>query len=267
MTKNYSVDDDAQVDVKGIYSYLGYGQHSLELEYDTLSLKDNAEIWQDDWVAVYSNYQLANWQLTFGVHHSQFSNQEESSDPETEEQLIDVVEETVITPMLGAHYTRYNYYGYKVWTAGVDLLKTHYENNGNANFVQISPYYGHYFAVGTQGHYLYSKITLHSQFFDEVFLADDRYFNTELAASYVAKNTSYSLSGQWGDNLNQYNLGGFSFSPDNKIYSKNIQFSVSHSFSHQFFMKALLKQQYYSDSPDSSQEYIRSGQLLVGVNF
>lgn len=263
--KSYSIDESSQTEIMGVYSYLGYGKHSLEAEVDTLTVKDDPYSQQEDFTVLYSNYQLDNWQLKLGLHNIGIATPAYYFD-ESDNQTYQYSEtEEVTAVILGAHYSDY-YYSYKVWELGIDAINARYKNDPYANFMQFSPHYTHYFSGFSAGHYYQLGLTLHTQFYEYNVRDKFVYINPEINVKYVMSNTSFSLTGQFGENVNQFNLGGFAFNGDNLIYTQNINFTMSYSFTSTFFVKAAVEQQSYISAIDTK-EKMNIAQLTLGFNF
>ena len=269
LNKSYSVDSDVSVDIAGVYSYLGYGKHSLELEVDTLKVKDDDISKQDDFTLMYSNYQLANWKLKLGLHNVNMASPSYSFDDVTFETNISRMNDKLNAVIMGAQYTDY-FYSYKKWQTGIDVIYASFDNSNN-NFTQISPHYGQYFSATKAGHYYYAGITLHTQVFKFTVNGEYLYLNPDISLKYVMPSTSFMLSAELGDNVNQFNLGGFSYNGGSLMYTENLAFTVAHSFTPNLFMKAILKQQYYlpasTTNSTNDKESISSVQLSLGYNF
>lgn len=265
LDKTYSADDDVSTTVKGIYAYLGYGKHSLELELDSLSVNVDDTSQQDDKIVVYRNYQIPNWQFSAGVHQADITNIIYTEDTDSGTYITSAREYDMQALILGAKYTDY-YYGFENWLAGINIISASYDNNELSNFTQISPYYGSYYSMNNRGHYVYAGIELHTQFFNDETQGETLFIAPEVSLKYVANNTSYYISGQFGDNINQFTLGGFSYEGNNVIHTSNIAFGIAHNFTPAFYAKAGLKYQHYISQLDEK-ESMAIVNVAFGYNF
>lgn len=116
--QNSSLKSDTTV--IGTYGYFGFGQNSLELEYDNVldsSLKSST---QTNYIGTYTYYGMPYKRLKAGLHHINSSSAG-----------ADIL-------ILGAAHDEYNYYGYKLWSVGCDAFASNYTN---FNVYQVAPYF------------------------------------------------------------------------------------------------------------------------------
>lgn len=99
--------------IYGVYSYIGFDKHSVELEADRLSSNTatNADA-EKDYVISYTNYQLPNIRLNIGARRG---TTELKTDPKSF--------------WIGAGYDNYDNAGYKAWNADVKLYQTRFDSD------------------------------------------------------------------------------------------------------------------------------------------
>lgn len=265
LNKSYSVDKDINTDIMGLYGYIGYDKHSLELGVETASVKNDDISLQEDVVAVYKNYQLSGWQLSLGGHHANVTNATYTYDETTDTVTASPFYYELNALILGAQYSDYQY-GFKRWSLGADVISADMTNNIQANLTQFSPHYGYYFPVNNKKHTLYAGIEVHSQFFSQNVQDEDTYISPEITLKYITAKTTYTISGQFGDNINQFSLGGFSYLGDNLLYSSKYNLGIEHSFTPALFAKASYKYQTYL-SEAGNDETIKVMHISLGYNF
>lgn len=124
---NYTSESKADTTVLGGYGYFGYNVQSVEIEYDRVSRADNGDLYQQDYVGIYTYYGVPYTRLKAGFHYVQ------SADAG--------VDGTVY--IAGAAFDQVSLYGYKSATVGLDLYSSNYTDD--TKVLQFSPYMTSYF--------------------------------------------------------------------------------------------------------------------------
>jgi hypothetical protein len=120
----------------GAYSYWGYKQHSLELEFDQVSSTVGNVSIQQNTIGLYTYYGLPYTRLKAGCQHIETPTNTGSTKTYGGNVII-----------LGAARDQVNYYGYKIWTSGIDAFVSDYDG---FTPIQIAPYFTTYFKAGPQ---------------------------------------------------------------------------------------------------------------------
>lgn len=251
--KDYSTAGKEPLNIAGIYASLGYEKHSIEGEFDQSFTKDNYI--QEDWIVTYNNFQIKNIQLHVGYHNTNYI----ESDADYQ------------TPFVGIYYTHLNQYGYAQLKLGLDGYYVQNVSLDSLNFMQVSPYYGHYFALPNSSHYFYTQLTLNAQFFDEPTFKDTTFLSPEVMVDYVANSLTLSLIARAGNSVNQYKAGGFIFNNDDLTYKEGVTFTAKYDFNSTVHIKGLARYQTYDFynpaifSEDSGNMIVLAA--LIGINF
>jgi len=115
---DYQSTSKTDTTVIGTYGYIGYHNHSLELEYDQVSAAQTNTSVQNNSIGIYTYYGIPYNRLKLGVQH------------------MDGVSNPGDMYMIGAANDCVSYYGYKLWTTALDAYVTKYDT---VTPIQLSP--------------------------------------------------------------------------------------------------------------------------------
>ncbi|MBF0196227.1 MAG: hypothetical protein HQL32_00885 [Planctomycetes bacterium] len=234
--KNFSSEDKSDLDIYGIYAFLGYGNHSIECEYDKVDRLDDYD--QDDTSFIYNNYSLSNWKFKGGIHLSN------ENDADTSIYIA------------GLNYTRTTTHGYALWHAGTDIyLAEGSENSFQEDFMQISPSIGKYFGMTTSPNYLHTGLTLNWQKYNEAMGGEDQYMWANVNLTLIAPRWSLGVEGSLGESYNSLSGGGLIFSNDYIKKKESLGVKFSKKISKNFDLSLKGTKTDYEDALNEEDDY------------
>lgn len=220
----YKSMNNASTSLLGLYGYLGVGKHSLEMAYDTLP--SNKEGGLHDVTVAYSNYVVPYWRFSAGYRAADMN---------------DVFNLTHLV-RLDVQRTHTNYWGYVTKLYGMNTYYTLPSHKGTlsgypsivgmANGLQVSPYYGQYFAGLRKLENIYLEGTLNVQSFDQPsstgLAIKQGYYSVGVKASYNSTRWQTTVTGLYGKNLNLVEAGGFVY--HNDFFTNQYRLGVSYNY-------------------------------------
>ncbi len=238
-------------DLFGIYSYIGYKKHSLELAYDGQKSKAYGSKTPDDLTFAYTNYQLNNIKLKVGARFSDIN---------------DVVNPTTVA-LLGAEYTNYNFYGYKKWYTGLDLFYNQSSHTSAStsrstklyqpNAMQVSPYVGYYFGIKSRP---YDSILLEAkvnyQDYDKntnpSIDLKNSYMSSHVSLAYNTPKWSTTATVFTGESYNLVESSGFIYNNDYYTYQGAGKLAAKIGIGKTGFISPWVKYQTVKNTPNSN---------------
>jgi len=211
----YSTAGKESRNIYGIYSYIGFGKHSVELEADRLGANNAADDNNEkDYVISYTNYQLPNIRLNVGARRG---TTELKTDPKSF--------------WIGAGYDSYDGYGYKNWNADVKLYQTRFDSDVYDQRVrQIDLSGTKYISLNTQSKsYLgvWGQLSLINV--SESVENKTSFTQSKLGVDYYQGKTSVGVFVRSGGAPFVMDKGGFVFYKDTQINENAVGMSASYS--------------------------------------
>jgi hypothetical protein len=247
--KSFAEASTPDINTYGIYSYAGYGAHSVELEFD--QYVSNSTNVQQDFAAVYSNYSIPKWQLSAGAH------------------IADSKASSVTTSayLANAKYSHYNDYGYVTWLSGVDLAYVTDSSSSPNDSVQASPYIRFYKPGFALTDYWFIDARAIKQSFTNTMLDKKNYQNAVVNLSYFTPKWSVELeSAVAGEVINASQKGGFVLDGDNLKHGSSYALAANYIINKNFFVRASVKKQNTEDINAVKSSYTMTG-IFLGFNF
>jgi hypothetical protein len=239
--------------IKGAYGYIGYGSHSLSLEYDMISDTDDVSL-QNNALGIYTYYGQPGYRYKVGYQNI--------TTEETDNNGNVII--------LGLEHDSYDYYlTTRLWTAGVSIFGSSYNlTAGDQNVIQFSPHFTSYFyPILVPG---YADITTR---YNSIFLSDSTDFekssfhNIEIAVNYYL-NSFVLTSRVWtGESVYGVFDGGHVIYNSTDILKTGIASSLTYYFSKQLSSTIGYQYQIVRGADESSDTNFGKLMIMAGYAF
>jgi hypothetical protein len=247
---SYSGNSSNDISIQGIYSYLGFGQNSLELEYDRYLDNSNTEF-QKGLIGIYTYYAIPKVRLKAGLHN------------------ISGGTNKLTTAILGCSYDNIDSNYYRHWTGGLDMFISSNTYSGtDLNVTQVSPYFTSYFYpvlvpgfadLTTKVHYIaLSK---------DIGQNNTSFSSIEINVNYHINSFIFTAKTWTGASAFAMHNGGFVANPTSDKLTDGLGVYATYYFTPQFSLKAGTLRQYYVQANQSNTSVYTKSVIMGRYSF
>lgn len=212
----YTNSAKANTNVGGFYGFFGQAQHALEIEFDQITLASTGAAVQHNYLGIYTYYMPTS---AYKIGYLRIN---------TPTDFANIV-------LVGGKWDTYNSYGYKDWSAGLDVYTSFYNlPTGQPLLIQGVPSYTKYFqAFGLPGSFEFNpKLNI------EYNLGQRRFYNNaELAMKYYM-NPAWTFGVRYwtGESVYGVSNGGFVVNNSDDVVKQGYAINATYAITPQLSM-------------------------------
>jgi hypothetical protein len=244
---DYASESKADTTVIGGYGYFGYNNESVEIEYDRVSRADNGDLYQQDYLGIYTYYGLPYTRLKAGLHYVQ------SSDLGIDGAVY----------IAGASFDQVSLYGYKSATVGLDLYSSNYTDD--TKVFQVTPYMTSYFQPAWP--FGYYDVTTKLNIVSISGTNPETFKGVETALTYQLYPLAFSVKAWFGESKYGVFSGGHVVYNTSDLLKDGYGVSATYSFFPALSMTVGYQLNHLQVAGDSDMTTVSKVTYMLGYNF